>query len=227
MAEEKDNSGAKTAAVVGLCAVLLALVAVFTVGGIFFSGAPSQKPVEAKEPDASKLPPPKPIRRANWVYYRGDLKAELERLADFDVVVAPLAGGDEASVKRLESRGCRVIAQEPKFGGLLKDGRGEKTVGKVDGAVCWIGADFSDMTNKILAHENKKTLESLREYAAAHPGEKVFVFAAGLPREQWLPFRALMMRYGFVPSAGPADASKIYDYVHEAAAAVQRPTPEG
>ena len=97
----------------------------------------------------------------------------------------------------------------------------------MSGAVCWIGADFSDFSNKILLQENMKTLESLKEYAAAHPGEKVLVFASDLPRGQWIPFRTLMMRLGFVPSAGPADASTIYDYVHKAAAAVPRPKTEG
>ena len=120
-----------------------------------------------------------------------------------------------------------MITGEPKFGGLLKDGRGEKTVGKIEGAVCWIGADFSDPSNRILAQENKKTLDALKEYAQAHPDEKVLVFAAGLPREQWKMFCVLMMRFGFIPSAGPADASGIYDYVHESAAAVPRPNPEG
>jgi len=72
-----------------------------------------------------------------------------------------------------------------------------------------------------------KTVEALKEYAAAHPDEKVLVFATGLPREQWQMFRVLMERFGFVPSAGPADASTIYDYVHEAAAAVPRTNLEG
>ena len=222
--EGKSGSSAKVAAVL-VGAVLLGLVGVFAVGGLLFRSAPPPKPAEVRKPAAAEKPLPKLHRQANWVYFRGSMQAEMERLADFDVVVAPLA--DVASVKWLESRGCRVIAEEPKFGGLLKDGRGEKTVGKVSGAVCWIGADFSDFSNKILLQENKKTLESLKEYADEHPGEKVLVFAAGLPRGQWIPFRTLMMRFGFVPCAGPADASAIYDYVHEAAAAVPRPKAEG
>lgn len=224
MSDEKNSSSATIAAVlVGV--VLIGLVAVFTAGGLFFKSAPPPKPIEIKGPAAEGAPAPKRYRHENWVYFRGSIKAEMERLADFDVVVAPLA--DVASVKWLESRGCRVIAQEPKFGGLLKDGRGEKTVGKIDGAVCWIGANFSEPSNRILAQENRKTVDALREYAAAHPGEKVLVFAADLPASQWQPFRMLMMRVGFVPSAGPADASAIYDYVHEAAAAVPRPNQEG
>lgn len=227
MSEEEKNGSSAAIAAVLVGAVLLGLAAVFVAGGLFFKSAPPPpKPVEVKAPAAAEKPPmPKLHRHANWVYFRGSMQSEMERLADFDVVVAPNA--DVASVKWLESRGCRVIAEEPKFGGLLKDGRGEKTVGKVSGAVCWIGADFSDFSNKILLQENKKTLESLKEYADAHPGEKVLVFASGLPRGQWIPFRTLMMRFGFVPSAGPADASAIYDYVHEAASAVPRPKTEG
>lgn len=226
MAEEKDNSSATIAAVL-VGAVLLGLVAVFALGGLFFQSAPQPKAVVVNGPSAAEQAAPKLHRHENWVYFRGDLKPQIERLADFDVVVAPLAASDVASVKWLESRGCRVVTGEPKFGGLLKGGRGEKTVAKVDGAVCWIGADFSDPSNKILAQENKKTIQALQEYAAAHPDEKVLVFAAGLSAERWLPFRTLMMRFGFVPSAGPADASAIYDYVHEAAAAVPRANPEG
>ena len=224
--EEKNGSGAKVAAVL-VGAVALGLVAVFAVGGLFSRSAPPPKAVEAKGPAAAEEPEPKLRRRANWAYYRGDLKAEMERLADFDLVVAPLAASDVASVRWLESRGCRVVAEEPKFGGLLKDGRGEKTVARIDGAVCWIGADFSHPDNKILQQENRKTIDALREYALEHPGEKVLVFAAGLPKEGWLQFRVLMARFGFVPSAGPADASSIYDYVHESAAAVPRPNREG
>ena len=226
MAEEENNgAGAKIAAVM-VGAVLLGLVAVFALGWLVFQRAPEPpKPVSA--PPVAEKPKPRLRRQECWAYYRGDLKAEIERLADFDIVVAPLAGSDTASVRWLESRGCRVIAEELKFGGLLKDGRGEKTVGKAGNVVCWIGADFSDFSNKILVQENMKTIEALEEYAAAHPDEKVLVFAAGLPRGQWIPFRALMMRSRFVPSAGPADASSIYDYVHEAAAAVPRQNREG
>lgn len=221
---QKNNKSAVVAATV-VVAVLLALVAVFTLGGrVFKSAPPAPAPQKAT---AAEEPAPKLHRRANWVYIRGDLTPHIEKLADFDIVVAPLSGADVASVKWLESRGCKVITGEPKFGGLLKDGRGEKTVGKIEGAVCWIGADFSDPSNRILAQENKKTLDALKEYAQAHTDEKVLVFAAGLPREQWKMFCVLMMRFGFIPSAGPADASGIYDYVHESAAAVPRPNPEG
>ena len=120
-----------------------------------------------------------------------------------------------------------MITGEPKFGGVLSDGRGEKTIAKFDGAVCWFGADFSDPGNKILAQENEKTLVSLQKYASAHPGEQVLVFAAGLPKDQWRLFSKLMAHFGFVPSAGPSDGSEIYDYVHEATAAVPRANREG
>jgi len=226
MSEEKNSSSATIAAALA-GAVLIGLVAVFTLGGLFFQSAPPAKVVEIKGPTAAEEPEPKLHRRASWVYFRGDLKPQIERLADFDIVVAPLAASDVASVKWLEARGCRVLVGDMKFGGLLKDGRGEKTVAKTGNAVCWIGADFSDPANKILAQENMKTVEALKEYAAAHPDEKVLVFATGLPREQWQMFRVLMERFGFVPSAGPADASEIYDYVHEAAAAVPRTNMEG
>ena len=221
---QKSNNGAVIAAT-AVAVVLVALAAVFTLGGLFSQGGNPATPAQKESVAAN--PAPKQYRRESWVYFRGDLKPHIEKLADFDIVVAPLSGSDTASVKWLESRGCKVFAGEPKFGGLLKDGRGEKTVGKIDGGICWFGADFTDPSNKILAQENKKTMESLKEYAAEHPGEKVLVFAPGLPREHWLMFRVLMTKFGFVPSAGPADASAIYDYVHAEAAAAPRPNPEG
>ena len=220
---QKRNKGAVIAAT-AVVVVLVALVAVFTLGRLLPRGGAQASPTQKESAEAN--PAPRLYRRANWVYFRGDLRPHIEKLADFDIVVAPLSGSDVASVKWLESRGCKVIAGEPKFGGLLKDGRGEKTVGKIDGGICWFGADFTDLSNRILAQENKKTIESLKEYAAEHPGEKVLVFAPGLSREHWLMFCELMTRFGFIPSAGPADASAIYDYVHADAAAVPRPNPE-
>ena len=217
-----DNANATvTATLVGAA---LAVAALAAAGWLVFQRTP---PVDAKAPPPVVAPETRPRHQESWVYFRGDdLRPVMESLADFDIVLAPLAGADVASVKWLESRGCRVVAEEPRFGGLLADGRGEKTVGKIDGAVCWIGANFSEPGNRILAQENKKTVDALREYAASHPGEKVLVFAAGLPQERWKTFRILMSGFGFVPSAGPADASAIYDYVHESAAAAPRPVME-
>ena len=235
MSEGKASKSSVIIAASLVGAVVAALLFAFLAGWLIFKREPPPPPVKAGAAAAqaeagqkAPLPAPKLHRLANWIYFRGaDIRSNIDKLADFDIVVAPLAAGDGASIGELASRGCLVIAEEPKFGGLLNDERGEKTVAKIPGAVCWIGADFSDPSNKILSQENKKTIEALREYAAAHPGEKVLVFASELPRDKWEMFRHLMMRFGFVPCAGPADAASIYDFVHESAAAVPRPVQEG
>jgi hypothetical protein len=55
----------------------------------------------------------------------------------------------------------------------------------------------------------------------------VLVFAKGVRRDHWELFRTLMRGMGFVPCAGPDDASSIFDFVHETAAAVPRAPREG
>ena len=227
MSGKADSSSATHAAAATVAAVL-AIAAVCTAAALFFGGGET---VHVHVPPSDGGPHGKesaPLlrRQESWIYFRGkDIERELDRLADFDIVVVP--GADAAAVKRLRARGCTVVAEEPRFGGLLDDGRGEKTVGKIDGAVCWIGADFGDPGNKILAQENMKTMESLKRRAQAHPGEKVLVFAKGVRREHWELFRTLMRGMGFVPCAGPDDASSIFDFVHETAAAVPRAPREG
>ena len=170
--------------------------------------------------DASLL-----VRHPYWAYYRGDdVWSQRERLAAFDVVVAPSA--DAKSVKWLEKRGCSVVAGELRFGGVLPSGRGAKSVARAGDYVIWTGCDLSDLKNPILVQECRKTLDELRAFAAEHSELKVLVFSPNLAEENWQVFRQMMAGMRFMPSAGPADAMEIYEYVCRTAGKVPRPAGE-